>query len=151
MEIVVFQIMATFWGFVHHVVKVCSDSLEKHTVSIFRVTTGPGGCWSDAMEEYMLAKYKLLRKSWPITVMRWDVYHPHPPTCTSPTVGPEKGHSLNIQYLLAYMKALSPLLHFTHVTGQNSIKTSYTTNTSSFLLLKYVNMYNWQTQTSDEG
>jgi len=61
MEIVVVQIMATFWGFVHHVVKVCSDSLEKRTVSIYRVTTGPGK--SDAMEEYMLAKYKLLRKS----------------------------------------------------------------------------------------
>jgi len=94
------------------------------------------------MEEYMLAKYKLLRKFCPITAMRGDVYHLHPPTCTSPTVGPEKGHSLNIQYLLAYMKALSPLHHSTHVTGQNSIKTSYTTNTSSSQLIKYVNMYN---------
>jgi hypothetical protein len=151
MEVVVVQIRAIFWGFTHHVVKVCSDSLEKSTVSIFRVTTGPGRCWSDAMEEYMLVKYKLLRKSWPITAMRGDVYHSHPPTWTSSTYGPEKGHSLNIQYLLAYMKALFPLLHSTHVTGQNSIQTSYTTNTSSSQLLKYVNMYNWQIQISDDG
>jgi len=95
--VVVVQIMAILWGFVRHVVKVCSDSLQKRTVSIFRVTTGPGGCWSDAMEEYMLATYKLLKKSSPITAMRGNVYQSHPPTCTSPTVGPEKGHSLNIQ------------------------------------------------------
>jgi hypothetical protein len=42
--VVVVQIMAIFWGFVYHEAKVCSDSLEKHTVSIFRVATGPGGC-----------------------------------------------------------------------------------------------------------
>lgn len=45
----------------------------------------------------------------------------------------------------------SPLFSIPHVTGQISIKTSYTTNTSSSQLLKYVNMYNWQTRTSDEG
>jgi hypothetical protein len=43
MEVVV-QIMAIFWEVLHHVIKVCSDILEKCTFSIFRETTGPGGC-----------------------------------------------------------------------------------------------------------
>ena len=42
--VVVVQILTIFAGSVHHVLKVCSNSLEKCTVSIFRVTTGPGRC-----------------------------------------------------------------------------------------------------------
>lgn len=36
--------------------------LEKHTASIVSVTTGPGGCCSDGVEEYVLVIQEILRK-----------------------------------------------------------------------------------------